>query len=401
MSVLKTRLLNYITRDRRDSVETESATNSRSTAITAEEEKAINYDQASQINQDERREIDQFLMSEASASERAQSQSEQEMDEIDEIRENLDDDQDDDTVHRLTERDETPSHQSSEEMDDGIIVHEVPHNQLQEATNSNDDDNRLDREHSATPLPPQSIRIQSEPSPIPQRVPLRVTQMVTTEQSNMTAVTQSLTLQSPSADLSTASIQESTQKHSTSITIETTTTPKIYDIEWRLDEDSIRIGSAKNKRKTRDSSYSGRERESSDDEANGVIEALFVKNNIRFKLELCITGWVNSNRGYAAFYLTIPHHPVHHGSRLVARFSVAIKDTDKSKTSSIRDDFHLGILSVDFVSASRGVLRFLKISLFPRFQQLITLNHDHFARCRVPESLQRTSTPRQCAAKWR
>lgn len=142
------------------------------------------------------------------------------------------------------------------------------------------------------------------------------------------------------------------EEHSTSITIETTTTPSIYDIEWRLDSESLRIGSAKNCRKVQvrsstssQSPIRSRHRDSSDDEANGVIEALFIKNSIRFKLELCITGWVNSNRGYAAFYLTIPHHPAQDrmGQRLVARFCVSIKDSDKNKTSSIRDDFHLGV----------------------------------------------------------
>lgn len=43
-----------------------------------------------------------------------------------------------------------------------------------------------------------------------------------------------------SATKSVGSPPRAKEEHSTSITIETTTTPKIYDIEWRLDEESLR-----------------------------------------------------------------------------------------------------------------------------------------------------------------
>jgi len=291
MSLLKTRFLKYITRDRSasstesQSVSSEFATNSaedRAATFIApepEEEKDPNHDhQATETDdagdvEDERtlQQIASFVTSDESVSSDSPSNGE--------------------------EAEEPQSRGSSEEIDDGIL----PLDDDEKEENGCNDNESASGSHSEQ----------------------RATIWTPTK--------------AGAVDAAPKTGWSATER--TSITIETTTVPKVYAIEWRLDEESIAIGSAKNKFK------GGSSANSSDDEgSNGVIEATFIRHSIRFKMELCITGWVNSNRGYAAFYLTIPRDATQKNTeRLVARFSVAIKDTDKSKTSSIRDDFHLGV----------------------------------------------------------
>jgi len=86
-----------------------------------------------------------------------------------------------------------------------------------------------------------------------------------------------------------------------------------------------------------------------------------VRDELTFKLELCISGWKNSNHGYCAFYLTVPkpdkdkdkdhdHKDEEdaagnggNDAALMARYTVSMSDVQHSKQSSIRDDFYLGV----------------------------------------------------------
>jgi len=129
----------------------------------------------------------------------------------------------------------------------------------------------------------------------------------------------------------------------TAISISTVTVPTIYNVSWEIDESSLNYSMLN----SNDAVRGQRDVPKSTQNGDGVLEAVLFEGGMQFKLELCITGWRNSSRGYSAFYLTIPSteplQPCGPRQRVVARYTVRVNDTEHSKRSSIRDDFHLGV----------------------------------------------------------
>jgi len=157
---------------------------------------------------------------------------------------------------------------------------------------------------------------------------------------------------------------------SESICVETVTIPTIYEISWKIDQQSLNFAFLKNKNKNAVLNNTNDSIATHSISGTGVLEAEIIKNGIIFKLELCISGWKNSSRGYAAFYLTIPRQSGFNKNiknknisslpPLVARYTVSIKngsgspsDDDINKISSIRDDFHLGVGFPNFCSSDK------------------------------------------------
>jgi len=154
--------------------------------------------------------------------------------------------------------------------------------------------------------------------------------------------------------------RRSSSLNNTAISISTMTVPTLYNVSWEIDESSLNYSMLR----SHDGSNANGQRDVSKNNQNGdgVLEALLTENGMQFKLELCITGWRNSSRGYSAFYLTIPStEPLRQGGprqRVMARYTVRVNDTAHSKRSSIRDDFHLGVgfpnmCTVDALDESR------------------------------------------------
>lgn len=104
------------------------------------------------------------------------------------------------------------------------------------------------------------------------------------------------------------------------LAVETKTTSKTHCIDWVIDARSLHIAQLAPKGDKR-----------------GVIEANVEKEGHRFKLELCASGWRNSQDGYCAFYLTVQDQD----ELFVARYRVQVGTI--SRISSIRHDFHLGV----------------------------------------------------------
>mmetsp|Transcript_43194 Transcript_43194/g.69247 ORF Transcript_43194/g.69247 Transcript_43194/m.69247 type:complete len:615 (+) Transcript_43194:78-1922(+) len=155
------------------------------------------------------------------------------------------------------------------------------------------------------------------------------------------------------------------------ISIETITKPNTYHISWLIDEESLNFAFLRNRKKSAMHTNHNNSSSSNDNACKrnvGILEAEMVKNGIAFKLELCISGWKNSNRGFCAFYLTIPQQRARRHAQqeekerepdldlavdaepLVARYTVCVMDANHSKQSSIRDDFHLGVGFPNFCS---------------------------------------------------
>lgn len=154
--------------------------------------------------------------------------------------------------------------------------------------------------------------------------------------------------------------RRSSSCNNTAISISTMTVPTMYNVSWEIDESSLNYSMLR----SNDGSNTNGQRDVSknNQSGDGVLEALLTENGMQFKLELCITGWRNSSRGYSAFYLTIPStEPLRQGGprqRVMARYTVRVNDTAHSKRSSIRDDFHLGVgfpnmCTVDALDESR------------------------------------------------
>jgi len=114
------------------------------------------------------------------------------------------------------------------------------------------------------------------------------------------------------------------------LAIETKTTSKTHCINWIIDARSLHIAQLAQKGDKR-----------------GVIEANIEKEGHRFKLELCASGWRNSQDGYCAFYLTVQDQD----ELFVARYRVQVGNI--SRISSIRHDFHLGVGFPNFCEQSQ------------------------------------------------
>jgi hypothetical protein len=113
---------------------------------------------------------------------------------------------------------------------------------------------------------------------------------------------------------------EESNKFDEEMSVETTTTSCTHYINWVIDHRSLHIAKLAPKGDKR-----------------GVIEANVEKGQHRFKLELCASGWRNSQDGYCAFYLTVADQD----DLFVARYRVQIGEI--TRISSIRHDFHLGV----------------------------------------------------------
>lgn len=114
------------------------------------------------------------------------------------------------------------------------------------------------------------------------------------------------------------------------LAIETKTTSKTHCINWVIDFRSLHIAQLAAKGDKR-----------------GVIEANVEKEGHKFKLELCASGWRNSQDGYCAFYLTVQDQD----ELFVARYRVQVGTI--SRISSIRHDFHLGVGFPNFCEQSQ------------------------------------------------
>jgi hypothetical protein len=104
------------------------------------------------------------------------------------------------------------------------------------------------------------------------------------------------------------------------MTVQTKTSASVHNIHWAIDDRSLYIANLAAKGDKR-----------------GVIEANVEKGGHTFKLELCASGWRNSQDSYSAFYLTVPDQD----ETFVARYRVQVGDIQR--ISSIRHDFHLGV----------------------------------------------------------
>jgi len=114
------------------------------------------------------------------------------------------------------------------------------------------------------------------------------------------------------------------------LAVETKTTSKTHCINWVIDARSLHIAQLAPKGDKR-----------------GVIEANVEKEGHRFKLELCASGWRNSQDVYCAFYLTVQDQD----ELFVARYRVQVGTI--SRISSIRHDFHLGVGFPNFCEQSQ------------------------------------------------
>jgi len=123
------------------------------------------------------------------------------------------------------------------------------------------------------------------------------------------------------------------------LVIETITAPTVYTIAWNIDQASLDFACITNKNAS--PTHDDQAQQQSD---KGILCSSFLKNEETFKLELCLSGWKNSNKDYCAFYLTIPRQNNTAASKdLLCRYSVTLGNTLHHKQSSIRSDFHLGV----------------------------------------------------------
>ncbi|ETO26795.1 hypothetical protein RFI_10341 [Reticulomyxa filosa] len=156
----------------------------------------------------------------------------------------------------------------------------------------------------------------------------------------------------PTSDKGNLENEKGLQKTEEELCVETKTNSITHFVNWQIDGRSLQIAKLAPKGDKR-----------------GVIEANVEKQSHRFKLELCVSGWRNSQDGYCAFYLTVTDQP----DVFVARYRVQAGEI--TRLSSIRHDFHLGVGFPNF--CQQESLEHIMVDNMVKFQVTVEVFTSH------------------------